>query len=260
MGVIYLEDSLPGKFGEEELIVLTLFANQVATSIENANLNENLLKEIKIRSNLERFLSPQVVDLVTKDCLDRGDIFLKTDRLVATVLFSDIQGFTLLSERLDPQEVMALLNQHFSLMTEIIFAYQGTLDKFVGDGMVAIFGAPLPHADHARRAVQAGLDMHQRHQEYLSTLPADRRFDIRIGVNTGEVVAGYMGSPKRMEYTVLGEPVIVAQRLQALADPGTIYLGKSTHEAVKQEFPAKFVTRMPTPKGEKEIEIYRLPQ
>jgi adenylate cyclase len=258
MGVIYLEDSIPGKFGEEELIVLTLFANQVAAGIENATLSENLLKEIKIRSNLERFLSPQVVDLVTKDCLDKGDIFLKTDRLEATILFSDIQGFTLLSERLDPQEVMALLNQHFSLMTEIIFAYQGTLDKYVGDGLVAIFGAPLSHADHAVQAIQAGLEMHKRHQEYLDTLPADKRFDIRIGINTGEVVAGYMGSPKRMEYTVLGEPVIVAQRLQALADPGTIYLGRPTHEAVKQEFPAEFVTRMPTPKGEKEIEIYRL--
>jgi adenylate cyclase len=258
MGVIYLEDSLPGKFGEEELIVLTLFANQLATGIENANLNENLLKEIKIRSNLERFLSPQVVDLVTKDCLDKDDIFLKTDRVVATILFSDIQGFTLLSERLDPQEVMGLLNQHFSLMTEVIFAYQGTLDKYVGDGLVAIFGAPLPHADHAARAIQAGLEMQRRHQDYLNTLPLDKRFNIRIGINTGEVVAGYMGAPKRMEYTVLGETVIVAQRLQALADPGTVYMGKSTHEAVKQNFPAEFVARMPTPKGEKEIEIYRL--
>jgi adenylate cyclase len=259
MGVIYLEDSLPGKFGEEELIVLTLFANQLATGIENANLNENLLKEGKIRSNMERFLSPQVVDLITKDCLDKGDLFLKTDRIVATILFSDIEGFTLLSERLDPQEVMVLLNHHFSLMTEIIFAYQGTLDKYVGDGLVAIFGAPLPHTDHALRAIQVGLEMQRRHKEYLDALPADKRFNIRIGINTGEVIAGYMGSPKRMEYTVLGESVIVAQRLQALADPGTIYLEKSTYEAVKQEFPAEFVTRMQTPKGKKEIEIYRLP-
>lgn len=260
LGVIYLEDSVPGKFGEEELIVLTLFANQVATGIENATLNENLLKEIKIRSNLERFLSPQVAELITKDCLDKGDISLKTDRIMATILFSDIQGFTLLSERLDPQEVMGLLNQHFSLMTEIIFAYQGTLDKYVGDGLVAIFGAPLPHADHAVRAIQAGLEMHRQHQEYLNTLSADKKFDIRIGINTGEVIAGYMGSPKRMEYTVLGEAVIVAQRLQSLADPGTIYLERSTYEAVKQQFPAEFVTRMPTPKGEKEIEIYCLPK
>lgn len=259
LGVIYLEDPLPGKFGEEELIILTLFANQVAAGIENATLNENLQKELKIRSNLERFLSPQVVDLVTKDCLDQGDILLKTERVVATILFSDIQGFTLLSERLDHQEVAALLNQHFSLMTDIIFSFQGTLDKYVGDGLVAVFGAPFPHADHAVRAVEAGLQMHARHKEFLAGLPVEKGFAIRIGINTGEVVAGYMGSPKRMEYTVLGEPVIVAQRLQALAEPGTIYLGRATQEAVTHQYPAEFVTKMETPKGRKEIEIFRLP-
>ena len=258
LGVIYLEDPLPGKFGEEELVILTLFANQVATALENASLNEHLQKELKIRSNLERFLSPQVADLVTKDCLDKGDILLATERRTVTILFSDIKGFTLLSERLDHQEVAELVTRHFSLMTDVIFSFQGTLDKYLGDGLVAIFGAPIPHADHAVRAIQAGLEMHARHKDFTAAFPPDKRFAIRIGINTGEVVAGYMGSPKRMEYTVLGEAVIIAHRLQALAEPGTIYLGRATQEAARHRFSPAFVKKMETPKGRKEIEIFKL--
>jgi adenylate cyclase len=258
LGVIYLEDPLPGKFGEEELVILTLFANQVAAGIENATLHDNLQKEFIIRSNLQRFLSPQVVDLVTQDCLAKGDLLLQSERVVATILFSDIKGFTLLSERLEHREVAQLINQHFSLMTEAIFSQEGTLDKYLGDGLVAVFGAPLPCADHALRAVRAGLRMLEEQNRYLESLAADKRFTIRIGINTGEVVAGYMGSPQRMEYSVLGEPVIIAQRLQTLAEPGSICLGKATFEAVKEHYPAEFVAKMETPKGRKEIEVYRL--
>ncbi len=258
LGVIYLEDPLPGRFGEEDLIILTLFANQVAAGIDNVTLSENLQKELKVRSNLERFLSPRVAELVTRDCLDKGEIFLETERIEASILFSDIQGFTMLSESLDPQEVADLLNRHFAFMTELIFTNEGTLDKYVGDGLVAVFGAPFPFADHAARAVKTGLEMLERQQRFAASLPPEKRFSIRIGINTGEIVAGYMGSPRRMEYTVLGEAVIVAARLQALAEPGTVYLGKGTYEAVKGLYPAQFVMRTETPKGRKEIEIYRL--
>ena len=148
MGVIYLEDPLPGRFEDGDLILLTLFANQVATGIEKVDLNERLHRESMLRSNLERFLSPRVVELVTRDCIDKGDILLKSERINATVLFSDIQGFTLLSEKLDPQEIADLLTDYFTLMTEAIFTGEGTLDKFMGDGLVAIFGAPFPYPDH----------------------------------------------------------------------------------------------------------------
>ena len=257
-GVIYLEDPLPGRFGEEELVILTLFANQLAAGIENVFLSESIQKEFMIRSNLERFLSPQVVELVTMDCLDRGEIFLKTNRVDATIIFSDIKGFTRLSEKLDPQEIADILSQHFSLMTEVIFANEGTLDKYVGDGLVAIFGAPFPCEDHAHKAVKAGLQMLKQQEKFSENLPPEKKFAIRIGINTGSIIAGYMGSPKRMEYTVLGEPVIIAQRLQSLADPNTIYLGKETYQRVKDIYAGEFVTKMKTPKGLKEMEIYRL--
>ncbi|MEJ2225893.1 MAG: adenylate/guanylate cyclase domain-containing protein, partial [Syntrophobacterales bacterium] len=118
-----------------------------------------------IRSNLERFLSPRVVELVTMDCLDRGEIFLKTNRLDATIIFSDVKGFTRLSEKLDPQEIVDILSQHFSLMTEVIFANEGTLDKYEGDAIVAFLGAPLFIPDHALRACRVGVAMQKRLNE-----------------------------------------------------------------------------------------------
>jgi adenylate cyclase len=258
LGVIYLEDPLPGRFEDGDLILLTLFANQVASGIEKVELNEKLHRESMLRANLERFLSPRVVELVTRDCIDRGDILLKSERVNATVLFSDIQGFTHLSEKLDPQEVADLLTAYFTLMTETIFTAEGTLDKFMGDGLVAIFGAPFPYPDHPLRAVRAGLEMLALQRQFVAKLPENKRFAIRIGINTGEIVAGYMGSPKRMEYTTIGAVVIVANRLQSLAEPGTIYLGKETYRAVSGHYPAEFVGRMETPKGKQEIEVYRL--
>ena len=258
LGVIYLEDPLPGRFNDGELILLTLFANQVAAGIEKVDLNERLHRESIIRSNLERFLSPRVVELVTRDCIDRGDILLKSERVNATILFSDIQGFTLLSEKLDAQEIADLLSGYFTHMTEVVFATQGTLDKFIGDGLVAIFGAPFPSPDHPLRAVRAGLEMLRLHKQFIATLPEHKRFAIRIGINTGEIVAGYMGSPKRMEYTAIGAVVNIASRLQALAEPGTIYLGGETFRMVSPQYPAEFVARMETPKGKQEMEVYRL--
>jgi class 3 adenylate cyclase len=92
----------------------------------------------------------------------------------------------------------------------------------------------------------------------VASLPENKKFAIRIGINTGEIVAGYMGAPKRMEYTTIGAVVNIANRLQSLAEPGTIYLGKETYRAVSQQYPAEFVGRMETPKGQQEMEVYRL--
>jgi adenylate cyclase len=258
LGAIYLEDPLPGRFGEEDLIILTLFANQTAAGIESMILRENLENELKIRSNLERFLSPRIAALVIQDCLSKGELLLKTERVNGTILFSDIQGFTRLSENLDPDEIADLLSRYFSMMTDIVFNHEGTVDKYVGDGLLAVFGAPFPYTDHSLRGVAAALQMIEQQKIFARELPPEKRFSIRIGVNTGEIVAGYMGAPKRMEYTVLGEPVIIAQRLQSLAKPDTVYLGRETYHLVKETYPAKFIDKIATPKGRKEMEIYQL--
>jgi adenylate cyclase len=258
LGAIYLEDPLPGRFGEEDLIILTLFANQTAAGVESMILRENLENESKIRGNLERFLSPRIAALVIQDCLEKGELLLKTARIKSTILFSDIKGFTRLSENLDPDEIAELLSRYFSMMTDIIFDNEGTVDKYVGDGLLAVFGAPFPYSDHPFRAVAAALQMIDRQKKFAQELAPEKRFSIRIGVNTGDIVAGYMGAPKRMEYTVLGEPVIIAQRLQSLADPDTVYMGRETYHLVKERYPAEFIAKIATPKGQKEMEIYRL--
>lgn len=258
IGVIYLEDPLPGRFGESDLVLLTVIANQVASGLEKVALKERLHTEARIRTGLERFMSPRVVEMITRDCVDLGDIRLKTEKLRATILFSDIRGFTLLSERLDPEEVVDLLTRYFSLMTEAVFAWDGTLDKYMGDGLLAVFGAPFPLEDHAARAVRCALQMLEEQARLSESLPPEKRFSIRIGINTGEVVAGYIGSPRRMEYTALGETVIIANRLESLADPGTIYMGKDTFEMIRGDLPAEFVGKITTPKGAKEIDVYRL--
>ncbi len=258
LGVIYLEDPMPGRFTEDSLMLVTVIANQVASGLEKAALNERLYREILIRKNLERFLSPRVAERIVEDCTAQGKVALRTDKLTATILFADIQGFTLLSERLDADEVATLLTQYFTLMTNVVFKWEGTLDKYLGDGLLAIFGAPLPFADHAERAVGCALEMLKEQQKFVEELPPDRRFAIRIGINTGEVVAGYLGAPQRMEYTVLGEPVVIAFRLQSLAKPGSISMGRSTYELISDRHSVEYIDRIKTPKGQKLIEVYRL--
>lgn len=203
-------------------------------------------------------MSPRVAERIAQDCSNQEELALRTEKLTATILFADIQGFTLLSERLDAEDIAQLLTRYFTLMTDVLFRWEGTLDKYLGDGLLAIFGAPFQCDDHASRAVQCALEMLEQQDKLIASLPPDQRFAIRIGVNTGEVVAGYLGSPQRMEYTVLGETVVVAYRLQSLADPGTVYLGRPTYELVKGSFDVTYVDRIATPKGRREIDVYRL--
>ncbi|MHC1742768.1 MAG: adenylate/guanylate cyclase domain-containing protein [Syntrophobacteraceae bacterium] len=256
LGAVYVESPQLGCFSEDSLVLLTVTANQVASGLEKAALNEQLYKEILIRKNLERFLSPNVARRIAEDSSARGELALQTDRLQVSVLFADIEGFTLLSERLDAADIADLLTRYFTLMTDVLFRWEGTLDKYLGDGLLAIFGAPFRYADHGLRAVRCALEMLEKQKEYSRGLPEDRQFNIRIGVNTGEVVAGYLGSPRRMEYTVLGETVVIANRLQALARPGTVYVGRPTYELVKDYFPVEHVDRIPTPKGRNIIDVY----
>lgn len=228
------------------------FITIITIIIESSSL---ITKESLKKRNLERFLSPRVVELIGQN---EGEISLKSERLTATILFSDIQGFTELSERLEPEEVAHLLTKYFSLMSEIIFAHDGTLDKYLGDGFIAIFGAPFEYPDHPFKAVQAGLQMLEQQQKFVAGLADEKRFSIRIGINTGEIVAGFMGSPERMEYTALGKTAIIASRLQLLAEPGTLYMGRATYEAVNHVYSAEFKGKMLVPKSLEKMEVYRL--
>ncbi|MBW2093878.1 MAG: FHA domain-containing protein [Deltaproteobacteria bacterium] len=237
IGVIELGTSrLENHFNQDDLELLKAIGSQMAMVIEQAALNEQIREEERMRNRLERFHSPQVIEMVLKGDQEAKDRIMDPKELTATVLFMDIVGFTNLSERMPPREITILLNHFFSRMTDITFHYDGTLDKYIGDGLMAVFGAPMQKDDDAVRAIQAALDMRKELGLMMASTSDDKKFDIRIGINTGKVVAGNIGSPKRMDYTVIGDPVNVASRLESIGEPNQILIGEETYRRTKDRF------------------------
>ncbi|MCX7699214.1 MAG: adenylate/guanylate cyclase domain-containing protein, partial [Candidatus Goldbacteria bacterium] len=187
----------------------------------------------KIKNIFSKYLSSDVVEEIIKS----EDIKLGGERKEITVLFSDIRNFTSMAEKLTPEEVVSILNEYLSEMTEAIFANGGTLDKFIGDAVMAVFGTPRFHKDHALRAVKTGFLMLKKLEKLNERWEkiGKQKFKIGIGINTGIAVAGNMGSIKRMEYTVIGDAVNLASRLESLnKDLDTQFLiSESTYEQVK---------------------------
>jgi adenylate cyclase len=240
IGVIYVDSPLHvGSFSTSDLDLLTALANYAAVAIERARLNDRIRRERQARDRLERYHSPAVIEAVLSDSgADRASVTLRE----TSILFADIVGFTARCEQLPPQDVALFLNQFFSLAADVIFKYGGTLDKFIGDAVMAFFGAPLPQEDHAERAVRSAIEL----LEALDSWNAERvaegldRIEVRVAVNSGPVVVGDIGSAKRVDYTVLGNTVNVTARLEEhVAKPGTIVLGESTHAAVAGLFPTE---------------------
>ncbi len=242
IGAIQLDSSrLSNQFTQEDLELLKAIGCQMSMVLEQANLNKKIREEEKLRSRLERYHSPQVVDMILKTAEGSKDDLLEAKDVSVTILFTDIVGFTRLSERLNPLDVNMLLNQYFSRMTDVIFEYEGTLDKYVGDRIMAVFGAPLEKDDDAERAVRAALKMRKELAMMMKEASSEKRFDVRLGINTGHVVAGNIGSPKRMDYTVIGDSVNIASRLESSAEPNQILIGEETFRHVKGKFKTKKV-------------------
>jgi class 3 adenylate cyclase/pSer/pThr/pTyr-binding forkhead associated (FHA) protein len=235
-GVLYLEDGVQHKFNPADLEILVSLSNYAAVAIERSLLADRLLAEQRNRERLERYHSPAVVDRISAQTIDGA--FEAQERQV-TVLFADLVGFTSIAETMPAGEVARLLNDFFADMTDVIFTHDGTLDKFMGDGLLAVFGAPLPQTDHAARAVAAAIEMQRRlrRRAALGTHPA---LTMRIGLSSGPVVAGDIGSPKRREYTVLGDTVNTAARLESsVAQPGQIVLTRVTLDRVVDTISAR---------------------
>jgi len=239
-GAIYLDNQVQTyAFSEDDLDLLTAIANQVAIAVQQEEMQERMREHAVFRANLERFHSPDVVShIMQQSRLDEGVKNFLEEKEV-TILFADICSFTPLLERMDPQEAADLLINYMDEMTSIIFKYKGTVDKFIGDAIMAIFGAPISHGNDAELAVCSAVEMLKKMEEFKANLPEGRRFDIRIGINTGVVVSGYLGSKQRMEYTVLGDAVNVAARLQNFAEAGTAVAGEDTYAKARGIFDFK---------------------
>jgi class 3 adenylate cyclase len=183
-----------------------------------------------IQDMFRRYLSPAVVDRLPSD---PAQLRLGGHRQEVSILFADIRGFTSFSEKLPPEEVMDTLNRYLSMAAEAILAYEGTLDKFMGDAVMAIFNAPLPQEDHVLRAVKAAVAMQQAIADYHRQLGEKRGLSFGVGINVGQVVVGNIGTTARMDYTAIGDAVNLAKRLQENVGGGRILLSQSTHERVK---------------------------
>jgi adenylate cyclase len=220
-----------GSFGEEHLDLLTALANFAAVAVERAQLSEKIEQERKIRSKMERYHSPAVIDEIVKGVITVSADETEIRAAEVSILFADISGFTTVSETKAPEEVAEFLSRFFSAAVDSIFAFGGTLDKFIGDAVMAFFGAPIAQDDHADRAILAGLMLQRLVQEWNNdreqeSLPPVR---IRVGINSGPAVVGNVGTEKRVDYTVLGSAVNIASRLESgVAKPGQIVISQNT--------------------------------
>jgi adenylate cyclase len=234
IGVLFVDTPLAtGCFGPEHLDLLTALANYAAVAIDRARLNDSIREEKRIRERLERYHSPAVVESIVNR--HRSTDAERHETRTVSVLFADIVGFTARCERMEPTEVAGFLAEFFSLASESVFEYGGTLDKFIGDAVMAFFGAPLEQPDHAERAVRAALALRNRMIDWNAERARAGldRVDVRIAINSGIVVVGDIGSASRVDYTVLGNTVNVAARLEELvAQPGQIVIGDATQQAV----------------------------
>lgn len=234
LGSIYIDTRKQGVvFTYEDLELFTALAYQSAMAIDNVQLHDQVVEVEKKRQNLGRFLSRAVVEKVMNEdtALELGG-----QKTKVTTLFCDIRGSSKIAERLTPHQLVELLNEHFTAMTEIIFSFNGTLDKYIGDEIMAVFGAPIPSGDDAFSAVCAALEIQKRNLDLNLARMREARPEIQlgIGIETGEVIAGCVGSPMRMEFTVVGDRVNTAKRLCDMAMSGMVVAGHDTWEEVKE--------------------------
>lgn len=232
LGMVHLDSKVAtGVFTEKDLQLLTAFASQAAVRLANVKLVEQTRHEALVRESLSRLLSPNIVEQVVQ-----GDVALEKggQRRQISVLFADIRGFTALSERKAPEELVSMLNEYFEIMADLVFQHEGTLDKFMGDEVMAVWGAPLAQPDHVSRAVFAALSMRRAIEDYnrFRTARGEEPLKVGFGINTGEAVAGYMGATRTLSYTVIGDTVNVASRLCSHAGPGDILVGEEMAKAI----------------------------
>lgn len=233
VGVLYADAHLSSYHweaeGEQELGFFSALANIVASSVQRWLLAEKLKSEEVIRQRLERYHSPAVVQqLIEVGALPDGRLPPKESEI--SILFADIVGFTAISERMTPTQIAEMLNNLFEEMLQEVFAYGGTLDKYIGDCIMAFFGAPELQPDHAERAVAAAQGMLIRLENLNANNFWQEPLQLRIAINSGKAVVGDVGSLQRVEYTALGATINLASRLESVCPPGECVISEATYQ------------------------------
>jgi adenylate cyclase len=256
IGALWLDSEKLASFKPKDLELLTAVGNQVAMLISNTLLAHKVEQEIMTRDRFSRLLSPNVAEQVISGKLDikKGGIRVP----LATVFNSDLRGFTRMSEATTAEKMVELLNEYFELMVECIFKFEGTLDKFMGDGIMAFWGAPAFHADDAVRCVQCAVDQ----MDVLEQLNAHRvslgepPLAMGIGIHTGPLISGYVGSSKSLSYTVIGDTVNVSARLCGIAAGGQILVSEATAQHLAGRFPLESLPDAALKGKEKPMKIF----
>lgn len=254
MGVLNISTEEPIDYTAQDLKLAIALASQSASAIENALLHADKLRQERIKSHLERYLSTQLVEAILEA---KEDISLAPAKRDITLLFSDIRNFTTKCEELAPEAIVEYLNEYFTHMVEVIFSRGGTVNKFVGDMIVAMFGAPSRLVDSEKRAIETAIEMQNR----IKIIPVPwirKNFITGIGIGGGEVVVGNVGSPQHMDYTAIGDNVNIASRLQSMAKGEQILVSRRIFEATENCFEFKEVGLVKV-KGKKEpIEVFEV--
>ncbi|MBW4563503.1 MAG: FHA domain-containing protein [Mojavia pulchra JT2-VF2] len=257
IGVLYVDNlSISDIYSDEDVEFLTALANQAAIAIDNANLYKKIQAEAVMRNKLERFF-PEAVRKKLQE-----EVNLAIVDTEVTALFADISNFTKMSSSMQPRQVITMLNEYFEVMVEeIVFRYEGTLEKYIGDALFAVWGAPYQKTDDAERAIQAAIDMQwavlQLNQKWVQQ--GKQPIQIHIGLNTGKVAAGNIGSEKLIQYATIGDTTNVTSRICNVAQAGEIVISQTTFERLKtMSLPFEKMPLVQVKGQEQPLQLYRL--
>jgi adenylate cyclase len=258
LGILYVDNlTATHSFADEDLEFLIAFGGLTAVAIENSQLSERIRREALVRSNFERYFSPNIAQVIAQQ-QDAGR--LPSEKRPVVVFFSDIRGFTPMSETMSPDEIAKLLTEYFTEMVDKVFEHGGTLDKFMGDAIMALWGAPIAHEDDADRAVQCAIAQLAELEKLNAKWKNEGRTEVQIGIaiNFGEVFAGNIGSDRRLEYTVIGDAVNTAYRLCGKAGPNEILISEPFYQQLKNKPPVEALDPIQVKGKAKKIPVYRV--
>jgi adenylate cyclase len=258
LGILYVDNlTATHSFADEDLEFLIAFGGLTAVAIENSQLSDRLRREAVVVSNFQRYFAPNLASQIAQQ---EGEVALGGTKRPVVVFFSDIRGFTPMSETMNPDEIAGLLTDYFTEMVDIVFEHSGTLDKFMGDAIMALWGAPIAHEDDADRAMQCALDQIETLEKMNAKWKESGRqpLAIGIGINFGEVFAGNIGSNRRLEYTVIGDAVNTASRLCSSAGLNEILISEPFYKELKKPPKVEALEPIQLKGRTKKVPVYRV--
>src|SRR5881296_3145586 len=256
LGILYVDNlTATHSFSDEDLEFLIAFGSLAAVGIENSRRSERLRREALVLSNFQRYFSPNIAQVIAQQ-QDAGR--LPSEKRPVVIFFSDIRGFTPMSETMSPDNIATLLTEYFTEMVELVFEHGGTLDKFMGDAIMALWGAPMAHEDDADRAMHCALDQLEALERLNTKWKEQGRQELGIGINLGGVFVGNIGSDRRLEYPGIGDAVNTASRLCSSAGRNEILISEPFFAQLKRPPNVETLDPIQVKGKSKKVPVYRV--